>query len=122
MQDSNAGDAPSGLAWPPRRIVASVNPATHRPAEPIVAQLRANVPAGVDLDVRLTDRAGVTGETALAALPEADLIVAVGGHPGRLHQHHVAGIAYPDQPRRCHRPRLWTPAESFSGHGPLPGE
>jgi diacylglycerol kinase (ATP) len=79
MQDSNAGDAPSGVAWPPRRIVAIVNPATHRPAEPIVAQLRANVPAGVDLDVRLTDHAGVTGETALAALPGADLIVAVGG-------------------------------------------
>jgi diacylglycerol kinase (ATP) len=44
-----------------------------------VDRLKARVPAGVELDVRLTDHAGVTGETALAALPGADLIVAVGG-------------------------------------------
>lgn len=79
MQNSDTGGAPSGIAWPPRRIVAIVNPATHRPAEPIVDLLKARVPAGVDLKVLLTDRAGVTGSTALAALPDVDLIVAVGG-------------------------------------------
>jgi YegS/Rv2252/BmrU family lipid kinase len=79
MQNPNEGDAQTGVAWPPRRIVAIVNPATHRPADPIVEQLKAAVPDGVNLDVRLTERAGVTGETALAALPGADLIVAVGG-------------------------------------------
>jgi diacylglycerol kinase (ATP) len=79
MQVPQAGVALSATTWPPRRIVAIVNPATHRPAEPIVELLKARVPAGVDLDVRLTDQAGVTGSTALAALPGADLIVAVGG-------------------------------------------
>jgi YegS/Rv2252/BmrU family lipid kinase len=75
----HASVAVSVTAWPPRRIVAIVNPATHRPAEPIVALLKSRVPAGVDLDVHLTDRAGATESTALAALPDADLVVAVGG-------------------------------------------
>jgi diacylglycerol kinase (ATP) len=37
------------------------------------------VPADVDLEVHLTVRAGVTQSTALAALPGADLVIAVGG-------------------------------------------
>jgi diacylglycerol kinase (ATP) len=79
MQIPKANAADSVATWPPRRIVAIVNPATHRPAEPIVELLKTRVPADVDLDVRLTDRAGVTESTALAAMPGADLIVAIGG-------------------------------------------
>jgi YegS/Rv2252/BmrU family lipid kinase len=66
-------------AWSPRHIVAIVNPATRRPADPIVALLRERVPPGVSLDVRLTERAGATAELTRAALPGADLVVAVGG-------------------------------------------
>jgi YegS/Rv2252/BmrU family lipid kinase len=79
MQGPHASVVPSGAAWPPRRIVAIVNPATHRAAEPIVDLLKSRVRAGVDLDVRLTERAGATQSLALAALPGADLVVAVGG-------------------------------------------
>jgi diacylglycerol kinase family enzyme len=59
--------------------VAIVNPATRRPAGPIVALLRERVPPDVSLDVHETDRPGITEDVALAALPSADLIVAVGG-------------------------------------------
>jgi diacylglycerol kinase family enzyme len=67
--------------------VAIVNPATRRPAGPIVALLQERVPPGVTLDVRETDRAGATERLALAALPGADLLVAVGGDGT------VAGVA-----------------------------
>ena len=63
----------------PRRIVAIVNPATRRPADRLVALLRERMPAGVDLDVRLTERAGETAQLARAAMDGADLLVAVGG-------------------------------------------
>jgi YegS/Rv2252/BmrU family lipid kinase len=59
--------------------VAIVNPATHRPAESLIALLRERLPVGVALDVRVTERAGTTAEVTTAALPEADLVVAVGG-------------------------------------------
>jgi len=68
-----------GATPSPRRIVAVVNPATRRDADAIVALLRHRVPAGVDLDVRSTAAAGEATSLARAALPGADLIVAVGG-------------------------------------------
>jgi diacylglycerol kinase family enzyme len=59
--------------------VAIVNPATRRPAGPIVATLRARCPPGTRLDVWLTERAGGTAALTRAVLPGADLAVAVGG-------------------------------------------
>ena len=64
------------------RLVAVVNPATRRNADAIVAILRAAVPAGIDLDIRLTFAANtataVTAE-ALAGGPTPGAVVAVGG-------------------------------------------
>lgn len=73
-----AADRP-GASTSHRRIVVVVNPATRRDAGPIVALLRRQATAAVDLDVRLTTAPGEATSIAREALAGADAIVAVGG-------------------------------------------
>ncbi len=64
---------------PGDRVLVVANPATRRDIRQIVAALRAAAPDGVEIDVRITTRAGEAQELACRHAPGARAIVAVGG-------------------------------------------
>ena len=75
-QDDDAPLAP-GLRG---RMAVIVNPATHGHASTIVDALQGHVPAGIELDVRVTRAAGTTTALTREALAGgASAVVAVGG-------------------------------------------
>ena len=63
----------------PRRVAVVVNPATRRDAGSLIATLRAVAPADVELDVRVSGKAGEAVTLARQASPGAEFVVAVGG-------------------------------------------
>lgn len=61
------------------RVLVIANPATRRNADRLIAVLRSNAPAGIDLDVHLTTQPNEARDIADARLPGAQLLVAIGG-------------------------------------------
>ncbi len=61
------------------RLLVVANPATRRDIRVVIAALRAAAPDGVEIDVRITTRAGEARELAERHAAGASLIVAVGG-------------------------------------------
>lgn len=79
IADATPGTS-SALPEAQRRVVAIVNPATHGDAASIVALLRQQAPAGIDLEICLTRSAGTTAALAREVLAAgASVAVAVGG-------------------------------------------
>jgi YegS/Rv2252/BmrU family lipid kinase len=64
---------------PGDRVLVIANPATRRNAQRLIETLRTAAPAGVQLDVHLTTRAGEAKDIAEARSAGAKLIVAIGG-------------------------------------------
>jgi YegS/Rv2252/BmrU family lipid kinase len=64
---------------PGDRLLAIANPATRRDIRRIIAALRHAAPEGVEIDVRISRRAGDARELALAHAEGARLLVAIGG-------------------------------------------
>lgn len=61
------------------RLLVIANPANRRNIRRVIAALRAAAPEGVNIDVRITSRAGEARELAQRHAPGARLIIAVGG-------------------------------------------
>jgi len=61
------------------RLLVVANPATRRDIRRVIAALRAAAPAGVDIDVRITSRAGEARDLAERYADRARLVIAVGG-------------------------------------------
>jgi YegS/Rv2252/BmrU family lipid kinase len=61
------------------RLLVVANPATRRDIRAVIAALRDAAPDGVEIDVRITTRAGEARELAASHAEGARLIVAVGG-------------------------------------------
>jgi YegS/Rv2252/BmrU family lipid kinase len=61
------------------RVVVVANPATRRNIRRIIAELRKAAPDGVNIDVRITTRAGEARQLAGVHAPGARLLIAVGG-------------------------------------------
>lgn len=62
-----------------RRVVAIINPATRGKVSRIVELMQLNAPAGTEIDIHVTERAGHAHELASAHATGADVLVAVGG-------------------------------------------
>lgn len=74
-----ATDARLPAIAPGDRLLVVANPATRRDIRKIIASLRRAAPTGVEIDVRITSRAGEGRELALRHSEGARMIIAVGG-------------------------------------------
>lgn len=61
------------------RLLVVANPATRRDIRRVIAALRAAAPEGIDIDVRITSRAGEARELAARYAGDARIVIAVGG-------------------------------------------
>jgi YegS/Rv2252/BmrU family lipid kinase len=61
------------------RLLVVANPAIRRNISRVVDSLKQAAPAGVDIDVRITTRAGEAAELAHQHAPGAKMVIAIGG-------------------------------------------